>query len=514
MRKKTKTGAAFLLCGAAAVVLAFLFPLSGDDWQWAVERAFPIFNGRYCGNLLTMLLTQHTWLRPFLFGGAFSFIAFALCSLFETPSLFPIFFLALVPPTMFAQVYQWTSGFSVYVTPVALLLACILLARWIEKAKTNARLPSFTFKTTTAHTNEGASPAAQTPAPAGEDCETAIADMAQTLPPDAAAPAAPRVKIAAATFLLCLFSFAGTLFAEHMTPLYPILSLVYFILCSKKAKKFNLTAALSFAFSTFGAVLMFKNPSYSNAFPTAHALPAIGQIFKNIYSNILSIAAPSLVNDNTALTIALCALSIRLISLNPPRRGAKPLTAFFALFAAYMAIRPFFPYSQTLLAAQIAEASAAVLFFIAFWATALFRLRCPKRKRACIALLAAMALICAILLAVDPTGPRCYFVCYVIWIAAAALLWGEAQLEYKRLVPAALSLIAAFYLCCLAVYGYSTLIVTRRARAAQNADTTVKVKRIPFEKWLWQSNPTSPYLQIIYKNYYGLPQSCELVLTD
>ena len=45
--------------------LAFLFPLSGDDWAWGssigmdrLHTLFRDYNGRYAGNLAALLLTR------------------------------------------------------------------------------------------------------------------------------------------------------------------------------------------------------------------------------------------------------------------------------------------------------------------------------------------------------------------------------------------------------------------------------------------------------------------------
>ena len=73
--------------------LAFLFPLSGDDWSWGssdgigrLHDGFAGYNGRYLGNLSVLVLTRTHWLTPFVVSATLCLLIWLVARIAAVPS--------------------------------------------------------------------------------------------------------------------------------------------------------------------------------------------------------------------------------------------------------------------------------------------------------------------------------------------------------------------------------------------------------------------------------------------
>ena len=192
-------------------VIGSLVILSGDDWAWGgpeglarLANKFDLYNGRYVGNLIELVITRNFFLRIILYSIVNTSIIYLLWRLLEKKIPIPyLFFVILtIPIGVYAQTYGWIAGFSNYNISILVTLWCLVLIK--------------TEKTTPLN-----------------------------------------------CLLLGILGVIGQLFAENMTILNMFLSaiiLIYYLIIKKKLVKplIWLVTTLS------GSIIMFTNSAYSN----------------------------------------------------------------------------------------------------------------------------------------------------------------------------------------------------------------------------------------------------------
>jgi len=366
---------------------------------------------------------------------------------------------------MFAQAYQWTAGFSNYTAPVALIMGNLLL---FQKSKIK---PSFRY---------------------------------------------------ASAFAIAL---ATQFFAEHITIMTALLSASALVCLYIKFKSVNLHMLSCFAGYASGAVIMFLNSAYSKSpLPGAHTMPQMPDMARNMVSNVANQITPLLVLDNIWAGLIISALLIQLLyaSGRLASRAGKLLAAFYTLFCAYGAIRVIYAPQAMFLLIRAAEALLAMAFLASIAATAFFCMKPgPARGKLLFAWL-AMLFANAPLSVVTPIGARCFYVSHVIYIVMIGILYGHlmdmGSLGFgKKPLMYAMSAVAA---CALAVYFtvyiqaariYSERLGAIDAQLAAGSAEVV-IRMIPMDNYVWQPNPHTDYLKLIYKTYYGIPQSVDVIV--
>ncbi|MDR3313145.1 MAG: DUF6056 family protein [Oscillospiraceae bacterium] len=202
---------------AFTVLLAFFFVPSPDDWGWAtgdglalLQRGFADYNGRYLGNLFAFALLRATWLLP----PAKALVLTGILALLQKISgnqdvrfLRLCAIALLLPCPLFIQNIVWTSAFTNYEIPVALLLCCAYLV-FFPKTQTS------------------------------------------------------RWKSFLRCAILLLLGFAGQLFMEHYTLFALGLAGFAVLFHRRKTGRFLLAPSLWLCAAAAGAVLMFSNGAY------------------------------------------------------------------------------------------------------------------------------------------------------------------------------------------------------------------------------------------------------------
>lgn len=123
--------------GLWMVVLAFLFPPTGDDLAWGsregmnrLEDRFAGYNGRWLGNLVVLFLTHVTWVTPFVLAATVCLLMALLVRLARFRTLggytTAIALFLLMPLPMWRQTIAWVSGFANYATASVCLLLFLL----------------------------------------------------------------------------------------------------------------------------------------------------------------------------------------------------------------------------------------------------------------------------------------------------------------------------------------------------------------------------------------------------
>lgn|GEM_PF-5628058 len=474
MRKQTLFQGSYLwpLLFLVLTALAVLFPLSGDDWQWGVQDGLSAINGRYMGNLTASLLTQNAWLRPAFMGLCISFLVWGVFRLTEggMPPLLVIFLLLALNSGMFAQVYQWASGFSNFTVPAALLVLNLLLLQKLPRMGGAARR-------------------------------------------------------AACVFGLAV-SLATQLFAEHVTLCALGLSLAFVAYRRLRDHTWDAFALFCLIGYAAGAALMFLNPAYTAAGTAdAHSMPRLSELLANARGNFPEISK-NLVMENLWLNLLVSALLLRLIRTE--RKGLCKtdtlLTVFFLFFMAYQLLRTAMPGIQIFATVSTIEKYMALADLLAaFLTVGLWMPAGPAKTKLGFAAL-ALVLLNGPLLFVVPIGPRCFFPSYVTLAFGAGVLWRYLEAQGRLALPAFhrtwpfAALLISLLVLYFGIYVRAWSVTRSRdaaiAAALSTGTETIQIRPYPETSYIWGGNPDTPYLDTIFKDYYGIPRSWTLEITN
>lgn len=469
MFKKINPAALWLIFTAALIALFSLFPISGDDWQWATERYFPTFNGRYLGNLTAMLITSQLWLKPIVSGFAVSGIVYLAAELTGSrrTAVIAAPLMLLLPTAVFTQVYVWGAGFANYTVPIFFIL---LTGFVIKKGR---------------------------------------------------AAAGPLGLIAA-----FLSAAAAQLFVENVTIAMVVFYVVLFTYSIKKKLSGRSLILAALLGSIAGALIMLSNPCYYGDVAGAHSIPSLADMLSNIKENYLWGVAPFLVTNNLALNLVLCTLMVLLIYKSKPelKTPDKLLIFFFGLVGAYSVMRTIYPAIIWSAYIRAGEGLIAAAFLAALIYSLLRYVKPGKRKTQLIFIIIAAALINAPLFVLQPIGPRCFFISYVLLILIGANVYlylrEELSLRIKSQFPvraAYACVLLGVYLTLFFTYGYTALAIRNREAVMREqlaeGNTTISVMSLPYPEYVWQGDPTNPYVELIFKNYYGIPQEYTLEMS-
>ena len=142
-KQRLVTAGLFLACTAFFFIIMLCAPLCSDDLEHArrvytgpgelLRYCLAYGNGRLLGNLSMVTLAGKPLAAAAVKALLISGLVFMLPALLGLKSagafLLSFLLFVLIRPSMFAQVYAWSSGFGNYVPPVWLGLAVLLLAR-------------------------------------------------------------------------------------------------------------------------------------------------------------------------------------------------------------------------------------------------------------------------------------------------------------------------------------------------------------------------------------------------
>ena len=215
-RKKAAIFVFFCCFVMFAAVGAFYSPASDDfyfmtfkdaSFSTIFHNALYYGNGRLLGNLGAILICNSVFLNVIAKGIVLSGIAVLLPLLLNVQTGFGYILSALlfagVSPSVFAQVYSWTSGFQNYVPPIFLLIVCLLLIKYYPKNK---------------------------------------------------------VLSAVSYFGVAVLGFCSQLYVEHNTVINIIIAAVTVFLCFFVSKKGRAKSVVWFVFTACGAAVMFMIP--------------------------------------------------------------------------------------------------------------------------------------------------------------------------------------------------------------------------------------------------------------
>lgn len=460
---RKRWGEAVCLAGLflALFLLCRLFPIVGDDWfrealgaslhsPWDLLREvaarWATVNGRVMGNILAYSAGSRPLLRELMRAG----FTLALTALLARTArleggrglLLCAAALLALPRAMFCQIYPWAAGFFNYVPPVVMLMACLLLAR---------------------------------PVLDGQALEE-------------------RPARGAALFLL---GFGQQLFIENNTLCALCAAAALLVWYRLEQKRWSPCLLAFFAGCVLGAGLLFASPSY-------RVIGAEGGAYQSGLAGGLSglLAAARLnlpevaryfILDCPVLYWSLTALALLLRRSGRKNRPPDLLLAL-GLFLGCLGLAY----------GRLAPVATAFLWALLLTA-ALWRWTPGRRDRAWALFLWLGAFAAAgPLLFVNPIGPRCLFLSYVLLLAAAGRLLHALEPErlpaaLTGLVPAVLA--AAVLGMCFHVYLplHQTELERREIleRAVASGASEAALPSYDHRGWLWDAD-NAPKMEVFY----------------
>lgn len=445
LRRPAGRGFRWGLFAFAFVLMAILMawsPFMSDDFEFssfdfetlaeAADYCLHYGNGRLLGNLGNILLLESALLRVVVKAAVTAGILVLLpraLKLESRLSYLVSFLLFLgVAPSMFAQIYTWTSGFQNYVPPVLILLLCWLL--W----------------------DSGRSPR-------------------------------PFVEVlkAAALFLL---AFMGQLYMELATILSILLGLAAVVFAVRKDRARLLRAGLYLLGAVLGGLLMYLIPrlfEITYEFSVVYRrvfLDSFQSAVTAVYGNLLQLVYFFVCAVPLCLTLG---FGIRALLKKTEASWKRPklykaAEIFALLFPLYAVLDRCFFYGSS----YVILSSLHQLIFCLLCLAFLFVMVCTaahlsdKRLAASLYLCVAAAVVSlAPMLVVSPIAERCVFQSY-FFLAAADLMVLEALMKdapesaWKLGGKAAVILCAALSVCL--VYNFASIQYVNRLRIAYIED--------------------------------------------
>ena len=457
--------------------LTFLFPYSIDDWAWGsqfgiekLQSLFANYNGRWCGNILAMILTRSRILRAFFMAFILSFMMYLvnkLTSIDSNSRWLGILLLVALPNLILRQAVVWTSGFVNYVVSIFLVLIYVYQNRGLFYDEV--------------------------------DKET-------------------KIK----SFLMLILGFISCLFIEHVT-LYLVV-LAIFVIAYKyvKYKHISASSICYFIGCVCGTILMFCNQAYFNVVEGDDYYRAISSKSKFIIDAIHSfvdVIANELIFQNLLLNIVLsiCVIAFLRNYLKKNDRykkyinGAILILSAFPIYAVtykFVGIDFLFKYTKYL------NSFLATIYYLTIFLCSLLIKDVPKKKKI-IFCLVSNAILTAPLFVVKPIGSRCFFPMYVLWIIVAieffTLAFENKKIDVMK--PIVISWIGIFSGFLIFIYGTSFIVEYQRINFVKKhiSEEEIILPKLPYEDFIWLGDPYNKYSDQHFKNYYGVPQDRNLI---
>lgn len=260
MITKLKENKRYLIFFIAATILAFLFPLTGDDYTWVtsdgislMKSNFVDYNGRYLGNLSAIIFTRLDIIRPILKGFTITAIIYLIHKITKNTTKEYFYLtgaLMLFPSMLLVQGLVWTAGFANYTLSALIIMFCLYILFYKEK------------------------------------------------------------KNAFDIILLIVLGIAGQLFMETYTLFAVAMAVIAIIHFAVKNKKADMPSIVYFIATIIGAVIMFSNSVYLKILRGEHNYQSLSgkrdsifetlinqffNLFSKVFSNMLIGCFPAII---------------------------------------------------------------------------------------------------------------------------------------------------------------------------------------------------------------------------
>ena len=499
--KDKKIDKAFLFASFCILVfftfMSYIFPYSGDDWAWGSQTGidrlntfFDNYNGRYFGNFLILAISRSRILKTIVMGISYyltCYVCYKYPSEKKTSSLlFSVVIFLFMAPSIFAQAVVWASGYSNYVPSALLSVAYILIVKNI----TGNEIPKY-----------------------------------------------PKYMFIVTFFI----GFAAAPFMENVTLFNIALGVAVIFYTALKFKK-AYAAHISFLLGAIiGAVWMFTNSVYLSIFNHNDEYRDVPKTMHETISTCITncrvICNWTFIN-NVGLCILISLLLLILTVCYLSKAKDKKIKKAGAITSLVINIL-FTASAYAISTGKIAPVLTRILgikyynylmialtgiFFLSIVASILLCVEKGKRFRMLLPLYCVPVSV-APLLVINPIGPRCFFISYLLTMVFMVDLFSYVSSEIKsdslgeKIISSAFALIffiqAVSYLCIFVpIYKADT----RRNEFAQlqsaNGEEEIVIKKLPDASRVWTGTPHNDLFEYRYKAFYGLNEEAELVIVN
>ena len=485
MKEKKMMWIRYAICFGVVAVLCYLFPYTGDDWAWGsqigidrLNQWFENYNGRYVGNLIVLVMTRSNLLKAVIMSVGLTGIVALSEYIFKKKWAFYVSCVALVlmPKLILKQAVVWTAGYANYVTSLFLTLLFIAYV-----------IPVF-------------------------QSEMPKRKLWHCLP-------------------LFVLGVINTLIVEHLTIYNVVLScgvIVYTLIAHHKVIASHVAYFLG---TVAGAVYMFSNSAYHSIANNqdGYRQMAEGGVVSRAIDNYVNEIAKHLCLNNVWMNLgifAVCFMIYQKILVNADKKRnvllAKICLIVMASFNVWALLSSF---GVSTYAKQNRLLYIEALFVAVYMVAIIGYSIVVGLERKCLWKMlfwnASIICVAAPLLVVNPIGERCFFATYALFLMLLlefiSLLEAETDTQMiftKNFKYACLIICFAglgFYLNIFSsIYQVDKERLARIERQVEAGKTTVEIRHLPYESYLWTATPEGePWIER-YKLFYGLPKNLKI----
>lgn len=466
------------------LMIAFLTPLTCDDWVWGSDVGisrlnswFDNYNGRYFGNILVLIFTRNLFIKSIIMAiintGMIFFITKIIWKKNSYINYLIIWILTMIIPlSIFSQTYAWASGFVNYNMAAFFTLLAIYLFRNLVNS----------------------------------DWQGDVDESKVTL------------------IVVFLVGFFAQLFAEHVTVYNVILSMFFLIMTVIRKDKKN--KAVSFMLGTIGgAIMMFTNQSYISIMQGKDTYRSIDNtgFIERVLKIFTSYMSEQLIQNNYFINLT---ISLLIVIVVYRIKGWNKLKKIFSVFLLTYPL--YYLIGKNIMKISFVSNSALFKYSAPFFAFAYilvigfsFLLMIEKNKFSLIFYICSFAMVAAPLFFVTPLSPRCFFSSYLFLVLIGGTLFKNVLPENISIpVKQVTSLVATGFACIFLMvfvminrnYNFRTEYVNSMIL---NGKKEVKMWSIPNDQFLWESTPNpNGYMEKNFRKYYNIPEEVKFIWVE
>lgn len=477
---------AYFVIFVALLILCSLFPYTGDDWAWGsalgIERLktwFDNYSGRYVGNLIVLALTRSNILKTVAMSGTVTGII-ALINNITKKQRGAVWIITLLlvfmPVGLLKQSIVWTSGFANYSTSIFFILLYIYYSCGIYE-KEPPKYPLW-----------------------------------HILP-------------------MFVLGFVSSLIVEHITLYSVVLAIFVLVYAIVKFKKVYASFVSYLAGTVGGTVLMFSNSVYHSVVSGNDGYRTIGDngivsTVKRAFSAYLDTISPEGFFKNFVLNVFIAAVCVILwhslknkLSLKTRIIGELSLTVIvmYAGFSLMFGVGRLYPDERY----KLLQGFATAVYILAMFVFLVVLPLTGDKKAKILFMYFSIGCMIAPLFVVTPIGSRCFFASYVMMIALVVELFSNVDDVVKQSVAKysktamIVSLVGLLYL----LYVYSSIYVANvhrieKAKIDSQTKTVIKVKKLPYEDYVWCSQLQNDEWKNRFKAFNGIDKNVKIKVVE
>lgn len=451
------------------LLLCLLFPYSGDDIAWGLNslsvdtvKTFShdlSLNGRYLGNIMTIIITKNMLLKSFLISLTLSTIILIIHHIFKIKYRYILFFLLIMPIDMLKQSIVWASGFANYgFSSLSLLLTIILVQKLWHINKLNIK-----------------------------------------------------------SLILFIVSIFSCLFVENLTVFMVLLFLSLNVIYYIKNHKINYNLIIGLIGVLIGTYIMFSHPVYINIFNGGDNYRNIADkrgIFHRIMSNYGLVIKNYVIEGSALLFIIMLAVTNKYYKKTEDKIYSI-LYHYSLFYLTYVLISNIFLLETKFNYILYLNILLSIIFIISFITIII---KAYKDKTNILNIILVIIGILAPLFIVTPIGPRNLLMIYILEIILLFTICKETNyiLRSKKVDYMILLISSILTFCYFNIYGNISYYYNKRLnylKTINMCSNEILLFKIPNGEYLWQSEfeGNSEYF---IKQIYHIDDSSKLTYVD